>query len=255
MKKYARVIAVILTGMGIIMGAHSAAFALASDAKAAAAHYRQGDYTQAKRIYQQLHETYSYNPLILYNLANTYYRLDEKGKAIGYYLKALKYAPRDARIHYNLFLTRRHLMEEPNGLQTPSGSESGVAFLLHRLSFYEYGVVFLCLFSLFNMMFVGYLIHGDRRLVRQGFIWMAVLMLVWGGVTAYKGIADFYIQRGVIVADQQAVKSAPSSSFDTLFYAAEGREFYIRKIMGKWVKVKFSDGAEGWISNGSFITI
>lgn len=75
---------------------------------------KEQDFNHALHLYSQL-ESEPGDGKLLYNIANTYFQLEQYGWAILYYLKAQKLLPRDDRIQFQLALAqaRQHLPIDP----------------------------------------------------------------------------------------------------------------------------------------------
>ena len=74
-------------------------------------HYQNGQYREAIESYESVLQAGFTSPELYYNLGNAYFKLDERGKAVLYFEKAKKLAPRDADIaQETLEMTRNQIL-------------------------------------------------------------------------------------------------------------------------------------------------
>lgn len=71
--------------------------------------YQQKDYETAKNLYLQLLQQQKENTEALYNLGNTYFRLDDNPNAILYYQKVLRLEPKNKQAQQNLDLAQSRI--------------------------------------------------------------------------------------------------------------------------------------------------
>lgn len=112
---------VIFLLLPLFLGADDRAFVKYKEGeKASNAMERKHAFNEALMFYLQM-ESESPSAALCYNIANTYYQLNEFGYAILYYNKALKQNPRfdEARTNLNIALQKVGIApEEPNFVQT-----------------------------------------------------------------------------------------------------------------------------------------
>ena len=85
--------------------------------------YEGGEYAQALEIYERLVEEGAVDPDLFYNLGNAYYKEGQPGRAVLYYKRALRLAPRDNDARTNLQLVSfRPLFRIPRAVSTPTRS-------------------------------------------------------------------------------------------------------------------------------------
>src|SRR5687767_11475296 len=73
--------------------------------------YKKGQYQEAAVAYEKLLAA-GESAALLYNIGNCYYKLNNWGKAILYYEKALVHAPTDADILFNLRMANEHTSDK-----------------------------------------------------------------------------------------------------------------------------------------------
>ena len=214
--------------------------------KEARNHYQKANYKQALPIYQKLAAAYPYNPDIWFNLGNTYFKLDELGKAIWYYKKVLKFAPRDKDAQKNLGLAQAKIIDRVKPLP--------LAVTLNKIINY-----FTINFFLLGLLGIGFLANLFLFFYRRGkgpkqpfyvYILIGGLLLLFVVMFSLKTYQEFGVRKGVLVGIKKvAVKSGPTQSLKTLFYIHDGVQFKISKKVDNWVKIKLTNGWTGWLNN------
>ena len=76
--------------------------------------YKLEKYENAIEVYNEIIKSNNNNPELFYNLGNCYFRLDEIGKSILYYEKALKLNPSDEDIKFNLKIANLKTIDKFN---------------------------------------------------------------------------------------------------------------------------------------------
>ena len=85
-----RIALILIILSGIIFQAASATHGIIQQADSA---YNKEDYASASRLYNKYLQEVGQSPTVLYNLANTYYRMGSIGRAIINYERALRLDP------------------------------------------------------------------------------------------------------------------------------------------------------------------
>ena len=75
-------------------------------------YYKQGHYQKALKEFQSHLKSHPNNPDILFNLVNTYLKLDQVGEAITHYKQALQLTPRDQQLQENLNFAREKVVDK-----------------------------------------------------------------------------------------------------------------------------------------------
>ena len=212
--------------------------------------YRDGRYQDAMGIYQGLLKQHPRSATLLYNIGNAYYRMDNLGEAICYYLRAFRYTPRDADLLENLGIARARILDDVH--------QNGVSFFdrlffwLDYLSVNEgiFGAVFLVtVLAVFILLAV---LRQRGELYKNIFVVIMVLNIVYGFMFCLKMYRSFCIDAGVITNRKVGIKSGPSGTLSTLFFVHEGTEVKILKESEQWTKVRLKNGFTGWVYEDNF---
>ncbi len=211
--------------------------------------YNKGDYTAAAEKYEAILKNEGIAPEVYYNLGNTYYKLNETGRSILNYERALRLSPgfKDAKIN----LTMAQLKVVDNIIPTPDffliGWIDGLIKLLTTNVWFYISVIMLiiCLITGFVFLF------ADTRSFRKTFFYVSAFFLSLCVVTLlFSGIRKNQLENhndAIIMSGVVVIKSAPDKSGTDLFQLHEGTKVKIKSVLGNWVEVKIGNGEIGWI--------
>ena len=214
--------------------------------------YAKGEFAKAAKQYNAAIDAGVINGHIYYNLANTYYRLENYGRAIVNYRRAQRLLPQDPDIKANLSLARRKSTDRlGENLSFTSDLKSIIAprawltdFQLQITFVFLYLLFFLCLFFgksafLRNSIFAGLLY---------------ISLLVFGTRIDYDGGPAFALTPGahklrpaVVVTNEAKIYSGNSEKFQVIFLLHSAAEVTAKEIRGDWVEVLLPNKQKGWI--------
>ncbi len=216
--------------------------------------YQLGQYEKARDAYIKALETGIEAPDLYYNLANAHLRSGDLGRAVAFYLKAERLAPRDLDVKFNLEYARRKVAAKlPDLPQGPFSRAFNAA--VGFLSANEWTLVIVCAY------WVACISAAVMVLVRSG--WLAgafrvalvagaaifILSLPFAGARVKR---DFFTTTAVIMADKVAARSGPSDDNAALFDLYEGMEVRVDQCESGWCRVSAKGGFMGWVSSESF---
>lgn len=210
------------------------------------ASYKGRDFKNAALAYEELAAAGHTTPALYYDLGNSYLRLGKKGKAIVAYERALRAAPRDPDVRWNLDVVKSGLpdrIEEPYGdlilmkvneaLAYVSVNEAAWAFTL------SLGVIAL-------LMGLALLAPGARAWTR-GLISFAVLFAVFAA-----GVFAFEVWKekdalAVLLDREVVVRYGPSENESKAFLLHEGAEARVTDSTDDWFFIRLANGHSGWV--------
>jgi tetratricopeptide (TPR) repeat protein len=194
----------------------------------AVAAYERGDYRAAVDFFERVRAVRPSDPNLLYNLGNAHYGLDQRGRAVAYWVKALRVRPRDRDARFNL---RQLVGDDPvvgSALMPLPLSADEIALLLTLLWF-----------------------GGAGALVAR-YRWRKAYLTFVGGATLTLALlcaALLLVPRShyAIVADPGAVLRAdPVRQSEAVATATPGTAYRIQSRRGDWLRVSRGD-REGWV--------
>lgn len=223
--------------------------ALIDNANAA---YKAGNFKEASNQYEEVLKQDFANGHLHYNLANSYYRTEQFGKAIAHYRKALRYLPTQPDITYNLGLARSKTKD------LFSAEESILNLLTPAvlLSDFNKRILFLFCFSLSLGIWVcsGLIPKARSR----------ALLLVCSTILCYLAVLNFFTkvdrlgnpvftlstnqQAVVVIKSKVLVYSGNGENFQVVTVLNDGAELLGEEQRDKWIRVNLPKGRSGWIN-------
>lgn len=212
------------------------------------------DPAKAKRLYQQAAAAYESllasglsNAGLHYNLANTYFRIGELGRAILHYRRAEKLEPNDERTASNLKYARDRV--EP--FITPSGQRQ----LTERLLFWtRYASASWRLWMTAVAGGLGWLLLACwLRWRRTSLAASAALLIIFGLLNAaslgFEMRQDALAPPAVLVGKAQTLRLGRGEGADPALSQplGPGVEVRILEQRGDWVEVRLVDDKRGWL--------
>jgi len=212
--------------------------------------YQEGDFAGALDAYQAVLRAGFESADLYYNLGNAFFQTGELGRSILYYERALRLRPQDQDAQANLELARSLTADEIEPL--PRFWVLSVMTWWINL-FPRRGLSLLVVLAyLLGAGGLGIRILSQRPGWARAGMWLAAgsgLALLFFGSTmlAREGVLGG-TQWGIILMEEVAVQSAPSSEDDlTLFHVHEGTKVRLDQITDVWTEVVLEDGRVGWV--------
>ena len=210
--------------------------------------YAEGRFAESVKVYEDAVRAGDYRANLFYNLANAYYRLGDRGRAILNYQRALLLEPGHAEAAANLAFVRGRAL--PEGGSRPPGTVATVREALAGPGVDAYGwlaagAAWLGLLGLGLAIF-------RRRTRAQG-----VILAVAGAVGCASLVGVIYwldgglksSQRAVVLAEDAPALYAPADNAKTIVRLPVGGEVHILSEQGAWEYVRLGDGTRGWMAS------
>ena len=200
-----------------------------------------GALTDALPIYQSLLGKGFEGAALFYNLGNLYYRRGERGQAVLYYERALRLAPRDPDIAFNLSLARSHIKDAEDPFYRTlflyfTTSELGVALTI--LSWIFFGLLGLAYLGPSRRM------EGGRRVATVVSGTLLLLTLAWFGIN----VSLTREPLGIVVTPPGEVRNGPGTDYAVGFTIPEGTKVLLLSQRPDWVQVGVPQpGLKGWM--------
>jgi tetratricopeptide (TPR) repeat protein len=206
--------------------------------------YLEGQYAEARDLYESLVDRGLLNGHVFFNLGNTYVRLGRIGEAILNYSRASLLQPRDGDLEANLQYARS---------LTQDRIEGGAPSLWHTMAFWVFGTNLRELLTAFVLLNALFWCSAVFNLYRQSewakwWFWLSLLLSLAAGISAgVKYRQTFWNAGGVLLAEESPVRAGFSRNDTTLFVLHEGAEFTILDEEKDWWKIALADGKKGWV--------
>jgi tetratricopeptide (TPR) repeat protein len=214
--------------------------------------YQKGDYQGALEHYRQILADGWEAPALYYNMGNAYFKLNQLGRAILFYERAKRLAPRDDDVRANLQLARSLTTDDITPLPGfwPFQVAAWWVGLLPRSALVvvvalAYLGTMTCL-VLLAVRVPPSLAAWARRLAISG----AVVTVVFGANLAVRELGIGRADEAIVLAPEVKVQSAPSDDASLqIFTIHEGTKVRIDRASDEWLEVALEDGKVGWVKN------
>lgn len=214
--------------------------------------YKIGAYDSAKNIYNEIAENGIVSSTLFYNLGNTYFRQGDIPHAILFYERALRLAPYDEDIRYNLEISKGFLVDRINVIE-PFFLEKRWINIASTFKADTWGIIAILLLFLACALFTAFAVSGKKLVKQMGLIGGFVLLI--GVITllllANTSQNELNKNEGIVFAETVTVKSEPGLQGQDQFVIHEGIKVLITGTEGDWTKIKLEDGNSGWLPSTS----
>jgi len=192
-----------------------------------------------------------HNGRLFYNIGNTYFRMEDTGRAILNYRRARQFIPSDVNLQQNLDFARSKRLDRIDEKQETK--------VLRTVFFWHYDLSTRTRSFLFIGCWIGFwTLLGLRILVRR-------VVLAWGlAITGLIGalvLASLLTETmalhndrpGVIVSREVVARKGDSETYEKSFTEPlhAGTEFRLREDRGEWIAIELADGRTCWVPTKS----
>ncbi len=211
--------------------------------------YREGNYQEAIQHYQAVLNTGFESSQVYYNLGNCYYKLDQIGRAILYYEKALRIDPNDPDIRLNLEIAN---LKTADRLETPPKfflfawwDSLKRAFSQKELTYLLLGFYILSILLVIAWLFLRF--HRRRGWVVTLLSISATLTVLWAYLLISSIQAESQQRSAIVLPASVSVLSAPEENSTDVFILHAGVKVSVEEQRGEWMKIRLPDGKSGWL--------
>lgn len=210
--------------------------------------YRQGNFARAAELYEMgLRGGASFD--LYYNLGNAYYRLNDYGKAVLNYQRALRIDPSDNKARFNLQLTQSKLKDQFGKPDEMFFITFGRA-LVNWQSEHGWGVISIVMLVLALLSILVYWFPRSVVFRKVGFCSFLVffVLTILCNVFAAVQLNNFKENCQAVVQTDANVNLSPEASAKVLYQLHEGTTVEITDSSIKgWYQVQLPDGTSGWL--------
>lgn len=186
-----------------------------------------------------------HNGKLYYNIGNTYFRLDDLGRAILNYRRAERFLSGDMNLTQNLRFARSRRVDqiEPNQ----------EAQVLETLLFWHYDLSAGTRSTIFGVFFLAFWVLASLRLFFSDRVPRALLAGCGAVALLFLGSLVWEMTSsggdGVIVAEQVVARKGDGDTYEPSFNEPlhAGTEFALLEDRGAWYQVELADGQRCWI--------
>jgi tetratricopeptide (TPR) repeat protein len=242
----------------ILVLCNVASFGQVEQLKAEAdAAYIAEEHQKAAELYQQILDQEYVSAEVEYNLGNSYFKTGQIALSILHYERALKLAPSDEDIQFNLKLANLSVKDKVEDIPQLFFIEWWNQILkVFSTDGWAWNAVIALLLGL-----VGFLLfrfsseEGIRRLT----FYVGIICICWGAFSVYAAQKSFNHvvndTRAVVFASTLNAKSAPDRKGKDLFVIHEGLVVTVTDEVNGWFRIKLSNGNVGWVPEGTIVSL
>lgn len=219
--------------------------------------YIEENYLQAVELYEQILTQEYVSAEVHYNLGNSYFKTGKIAQSVLNYERALKLAPNDEDIQFNLKLVNLSVKDKVEVIPQLFFVRwwNQLLHVFHTDGWAWNAVVALIL------ALVGFLIFrfsSDEGIKRLTF-YTALIAFLWTVFSVYaaqKGYNEFVNdKRAVVFASTINAKSAPDKKGKDLFVIHEGLVVEVSDYLNGWARIKLTNGNVGWVPSEAVVGI
>lgn len=185
---------------------------------------------------------------LCYNLANALFKQERLGEAILWYRRALRLAPGDEDIRYNLAVAEARTKDTIERIPEFAWT-TWVRALRRTMNATAWTVLSLVALAATGVLVLVYLLARRLSLRKAGFYGLlaaAGLFVVTTLFAAGQRREQLNRDEAVVMATSAAVKSSPDRAATDLFVLHEGTTLRITNRLEGWCEVTIADGKKGW---------
>ena len=217
--------------------------------------YESGDYELAAEIYCKIIDEGFTSWQLYYNLGNTYYRLDEIGRSILNYERALRLAPNKQVVKDNLALASSKTVDNIEELPRMFLVEwtQAIVQLTTPLGWRVIVIILMVLLCAAGCLFFTAQSYKLRKIMFIVGSVLLVLTIISGIDAAISTKNATNRNRAVILEPMVVVKGSPDAKSVDKFILHEGTRVNITDRQDSWWQIEIADGKSGWIESGAEI--
>ena len=206
--------------------------------------YKAGRFEQAARGFEAISSTGVENPVLYYDTANAWLKADDLGRAVLWYERALRLAPSDPDIRFNLAHAKSLVKDR---IDTPLRLQDILFFWKGTISLKGLQTAAVGASFLF-FVWAGIMVWRRKRIfTAPGAVLVTVLVLLtlaslmeWGRLQSDT--------RAVILLPKVAVRSGTQETATPLFDLHRGATVQVLEKKGNYIKIGIAGDKVGWVS-------
>lgn len=218
--------------------------------------YQNGSYAEAIEHFENAARQGKASASLYYNLGNAYYKTDDIGRAVLNYERSRRLAPNDVDIDFNFRIAQLRVVDKIASPDTDYFSKlfRNLEYLLTLPKWTWLVVIFYVL--LIALLIMRLLVRNILSLIaRHAVLPVAIVLLVAAFFFGLRIHEDRTVKEAIILDKNVAVLSGPLADATEVFALHEGVKVRIMDRSGEYLRIRLSDGKDGWISGRTLETI
>ena len=205
--------------------------------------YANQEYNSAIKKYNLILSSNLESPELYYNLANSFFKINEIHQAIYYYEKALKIKPDFDDAKENLEICNLQLIdkiEEIPELMITSLYNNIINFLSLKNWIY-----LTLIFIWVSLIIFSYNSFVNKN--KKPILYLVIFSFFLFFITTKKYNQNINVKEAIIYSSVINVMSAPSEQSTNLFSLHIGTKVKIEDQIENWVNIRIANGKKGWV--------
>ena len=213
--------------------------------------YNAGQFEKAVMLYKEILENGQQSAELYYNLANSYYRLNQVGERIFYFEKAKQLQPMDEDININRAFAQNMAIDAVEVLPKSQFTllEEKTIELFSQEG-WAYMIVFI---AWLLVLFWGLYLWNKAPVIKRTFfvstLVLGLLLFCSLFIAVVKSSITAETTYGILFDEKIEVWAEPNSRAEVLFLLHEGTKVQMFDQLQEWQKIRIANGSEGWIKN------
>jgi len=219
--------------------------------------YNDKDYQTALEKFSLLENEGIINADLYYNIGNCYFRINEVGRSILYFKKAIKVRSDHSAARRNLEYALTFTIDKQES-DDQSVIRSFWLRAFDSISINLLAIITLIIFSIIIMFICLMIIHYKNRektvpiFITTIFIFLFSVFFI---ISILKWQEFNKTDEAVLLSTSAIGYSGPGEDFTRVFTIHEGMIFTIEKSEDNWSLIKLENGLGGWINKDTYVKI
>lgn len=211
--------------------------------------YTKGNYQDAANIYETIIKLGYESSELYFNTANSYYKQNVIAHAILNYEKAIRLAPNDEDIRYNLDLSNRLVIDKIEVLPVFFITD-WLRSLKNIFTSDNWAILSIVTFII-SLIFISLYLYSRNIGLKKLSFWLGFFIIFFSVIAfvfSYQQKQNILSGKTAIIMNPSVtVKSSPDASGTDLFVLHEGTKVWLGDKISDWNEIKLSDGSKGWL--------
>lgn len=210
--------------------------------------YKEGNYEEAIKLYEQIEDENLASSEVYYNLGNCYYKLNKVAPTIYNYEKALQLDPLNEDAKNNLIIAKRLTLDRIEALPKSIFQKFNENYL-QKLAYNTWAIVTVIISfiaSLFFLLFYFAYTPSKKRLYFTTSIISFLLLITSLIITYTQYNQSKNTVEAIVFSEIVSVSNEPTNNSDEVFTLHEGTKILVLDSVDNWKKIKLADGKIGW---------
>jgi tetratricopeptide (TPR) repeat protein len=210
--------------------------------------YIEGNYNEAALLYEEIaiqHQCFE----LEYNLGNVHYKLDDIGKALLHYERALLIKPLDADLRANLLLAELRAIDRIEEL--PGVGIDKLAAVIFAGNMYQIWLIISLITWTVAFVFIAIRLRWRNSLIAPYARGVATVSFILALIfISFLNATNKRISKSscaIIMESRVEVRSMPGELGVSLFQLHEGTKACIQSTQDEWTEVLLENGNVGWL--------